>query len=77
MNQAPSGLGPSGEYRLTHTVLRPVSVSEPTVGQRLCARWIGAYRMDGEDSTVELRSTVGHGQGAGARLRQAKRSKMR
>ena len=51
-----------------------MSVSELTVGQRLCARWIGASRMDGEDSTVELRSTVGHGQGAGARLRQAKRS---
>jgi len=53
-----------------------VPVSEPAVGQRL-RPLDRRYRMDGEDSTVELRSTVGHGQGAGARLRQAKRSKMR
>ena len=65
MNQAPSGLGPLGEYRslvprLSHTVLRPVSVSELTVGQRL-RPLDRRYRMDGEDSTVGLRPTVGRG----------------
>jgi len=51
---------PFGLRSLTHTVLRPVSVSELTVGQRL-RPLDRRYRMDGEDSTVGLRPTVGRG----------------